>query len=127
MSAVKTKKKNIQPISKGCIYVHATFNNTIITITGPSGNVISWSSAGESGFKGTKKSTPFAAQSAVKNALTKASEYNMQSANVFISGIGNGRDAALRAIVQNGVEINLIKDITPLPHNGVRAKKPRRV
>lgn len=124
---IKTKKKIFESIPKGNIYIHATFNNTIITITGPHGNVLAWSSAGESGFKGTKKSTPFAAQVAVKNALSKASAYNLHSVNVYVSGIGNGRDAALRAIVQQGVEVTLIKDTTPLPHNGARPKKPRRV
>jgi small subunit ribosomal protein S11 len=122
-----SKKKQIQPSPRGCIYIHASFNNTIITVTNQSGGVISWATAGSTGFKGTKKSTPFAAQSAIKKALDAAAPYQMESAQVYVSGVGNGRDAALRGIAQSGLEILSIKDMTPIAHNGVRSKKPRRV
>lgn len=125
---VKNKsKKTISPIGSANIYITATFNNTLITITDLKGNTISWASAGLMGFKGTKKSTPFAASSATKKALSDLESYQIKEVNIFVSGVGSGRDAALRAITSFGLEINSIKDSTPLAHNGVRAKKARRV
>jgi small subunit ribosomal protein S11 len=123
----KQKKKISRTVSKGRIYIHASFNNTIITITDESGGALSWATSGSTGFKGSKKSTPFAAQSAMKKALDDAAPYNLESAQVFVSGVGNGRDASLRAITQSNLDILSIKDVTPIAHNGVRAKKPRRV
>ena len=123
----RTKKKNIVSSPRGRVYIQSTFNNTIITITDQGGNVLSWASAGSSGFKGTKKATPFAAQSAVKKAFDGAVAYNIQSVIIYVSGIGQGRDAAFRAISASDLEVTAIKDITPIPHNGVRPKKPRRV
>lgn len=123
----RSKKKNIVSSPRGRVYIQSTFNNTIITVTDQSGNVLSWASAGSTGFKGTKKATPFAAQSAVKKALDGALPYNVQSVMIFVSGIGLGRDAAFRALSASGLEVTSIKDITPIPHNGVRPKKPRRV
>lgn len=123
----KAKSKTIQPIPKGRIYIHASFNNTIITITDQSGGALSWATSGSTGFKGSKKSTPYAAQSAMKKALDDVAKYNLESAQIFISGVGNGRDAALRAISQTRLDITSIKDVTPIPHNGARPKKPRRV
>lgn len=123
----RSKKKIIQPVPKGRIYIQSSFNNTLISITDQSGNVLSWATAGSSGFKGTKKATPFAAQNAIKKALEAASPYELKSVQIFVSGVGSGRDAAFRALSSTDLEIISIKDITPLPHNGVRAKKPRRV
>lgn len=126
--ATTTKKKKItRSAPKGRIYIHASFNNTIITITDETGGVISWATSGSTGFKGSKKSTPFAAQVAMKKALDDAEAYHLEAAQVFVSGVGNGRDASLRAISQSQLEILSIKDVTPIAHNGVRAKKPRRV
>ena len=123
----RSKKKVIVSSPRGRVYIQSTFNNTLITITDQTGNVLSWASAGSSGFKGTKKATPFAAQSAVKKALDRALPYNVQSVMMFVSGIGLGRDAAFRAISASGLEVTSIKDITPIPHNGCRPPKRRRV
>lgn len=125
--AITTQKKTYRQVSKGKMYVLATFNNTLISITDEKGGVLSWSSAGNSGFKGTKKATPFAATQAVRNAVEKAKPYGINEVIVFISGVGTGRDAALRAISSTGLQATSIKDITPTPHNGPRAKKLRRV
>ena len=117
-----------QQIESGKIFVSASFNNTLVTITDLDGNTLSWSSSGNSGFKGTRKSTPFAATSAVENSLKKAKEvYGLREAEVFIKGPGAGRDAALRAIKAQKIKINLIADVTPMPHDGPRPKKRRRV
>ena len=129
--AAKTKKttkiKN-QNIASGRVYVLATFNNTLVTVTDEKGNAIASSSSGKSGFKGTRKATPFAATSAVESAVKKArDDYQMKSVDVFVKGPGTGRDAALRAIKSLGLKMNLIADVTPMPHNGPRAKKKRRV
>lgn len=123
----QAKKKVIRQVQKGIIYIQSTFNNSIVTITDASGNTLSWASAGSSGFTGTKKSTPFAAQIAVRKALEKAKNYGLQEVIVKVSGVGAGRESAVRAIGGQGVKVTSIKDITPIPHNGSRAKKIRRV
>lgn len=121
------KKKGKRVIPNGSAYIQATFNNTIITITDPKGNVITWASAGGQGFKGSRKGTPYAAQIAAENAAKKAVDSGMRQVDVFINGPGAGRESAIRAIQSAGLEINLIKDITPVPHNGCRPPKRRRV
>lgn len=122
---VRSKKK--EQIPTGKIFISATFNNTLVTITDEKGNALSWSSSGRSGFKGTRKSTPYAATTAVDTVIKKAKdEYGMQEVSVMIKGPGPGRDAALRAIRAAGLRMNMIADITPLPYNGPRAKKKRR-
>lgn len=120
----KKVKKNV-PVGIACI--RATFNNTIVSISDPSGNVISWSSAGCNGFKGSRKSTPFAAQVAGENAARRAREVGVKTVSVFIKGPGSGRESALRALHTNGLMVTSIRDITPTPHNGCREKKSRRV
>ena len=124
---VKKKKKVIRQVQKGIVYIQSSFNNSIVTITDEQGNVLSWSSAGSSGFAGTKKSTPFAAQTATRNALEKAKPYEITQVAVKVSGVGSGREAAVRALAGQGIQITFIKDITPMPHNGCRPKKIRRV
>lgn len=121
------KKKTIRKIQKAIIFIQSSFNNSIITVTDENGNVLSWASAGSAGFKGTKKTTPFAAQIAVRNALDKAKPYEIEEAQVRISGVGSGREAAARALNGQGIKITQIKDTTPVPHNGTRAKKARRI
>jgi small subunit ribosomal protein S11 len=123
-SSKKKIKKNI-PI--GGVYIQSSFNNTIITITDPRGNVVSWSSGGVVGFKGSRKSTPFAAQLAAENAAKKAIENGMKTVDVYVKGPGAGREAALRALQSAGLKVHLIKDVTPIPHNGCRPPKRRRV
>ena len=120
----KVKSKNIP---SGIAFIQATFNNTIVTITDLSGNVVSWSSAGCNGFKGSRKSTPFAAQIAASKAAEVALEHGMRSAQVYLNGPGSGRESALRALHSAGIAVTAIKDITPIPHNGCRPKKRRRV
>lgn len=123
-----TKKKKVKKnVPTGVAHIHATFNNTIVSITDPTGNVVSWSSAGCNGFKGSRKSTPFAAQVAGENAAAKAKEVGMRSVSVLIKGPGSGRESALRALHGAGLSVTSIKDITPVPHNGCRARKSRRV
>ncbi len=123
-----TKKKSGLIVStNGKVFVTATFNNTLVSITNDKGEVISWSSAGARGFKGTRKSTPYAATLAVEDAAKKAMERGLKTVQVFVKGPGSGRDSALRAIKSAGLSIALIADITPIPHNGPRAKKKRRV
>ena len=112
---------------RGNAYVQATYNNTIVTITDPEGNVLSWSSAGRNGFRGPKKATPYAAGLISRAAVEKAREYNLQEVDVFVKGVGSGREAAVRGLHANGLEVISIKDVTPIPHNGPRPKKPRRV
>ncbi len=124
---VKAKKSNLKVTEKGSVYVSATFNNTLVTITNEKGETISWGSAGAAGFKGTRKSTPFAATTAMEQAAKKAIEKGLKSVDVFIKGPGSGRDAALRAIKSAGLSIALIADVTPMPHNGPRAEKKRRI
>ena len=119
------KTKNIE---SGKLYISASFNNTLVTITDEEGKVLAWGSAGKSGFKGTRKSTPFAATSAVESVLKKAKEeFNVREVEIYVKGPGPGRDAALRAVRTAGVKISLIADLTPIPHNGPRPKKKRRV
>ncbi len=117
-------KKNVP---KGIIYIQSTFNNTIITITDQNGNVLAWATAGAAGFKGARKSTPYAAQVAMLSVLDRAKAVGMQEAAVHVSGVGSGRESAIRALGASGIDIISIKDRTPIAHNGVRAKKPRRV
>lgn len=121
------KKKNIRQITHGRAYIQATYNNTIITLTDLNGNVLSWSSAGQNGFKGPKKATPYAASVIVKDAVDKASVYGLKNVNAFVKGVGSGREAAVRALNTYGLNVISIKDITPIPHNGCRARKPRRI
>ncbi len=121
------KKKEKKNISEGVAHIQSTFNNTIVTITDVSGNVISWSSSGVQGFKGSRKGTPFAAQQAGEEAVKKAKEHGLRSVQVYVKGPGSGRESALRAIQSAGVNITLIKDVTPIPHNGCRPPKKRRV
>lgn len=123
----KLKKTSLKISEKGRVYVAATFNNTLVTITNEKGETVAWSSAGAAGFKGTRKSTPFAATTAVENVAKKAIEKGIRSVDVFIKGPGSGRDAALRAIKSAGLSISMIADITPIPHNGPRANKKRRI
>lgn len=125
--AKKSKKRVLRQIAHGRAYVQATYNNTIITLTDLNGNVLSWSSAGQNGFKGPKKATPYAASVIVKNAVEKAQAYGLKNVNAFVKGIGSGREAAVRALNTYGLNVLSIKDITPIPHNGCRARKPRRV
>jgi small subunit ribosomal protein S11 len=120
----RAERKNI---ASGVAHVSATFNNTMITITDAQGNAISWSSAGAQGFKGSRKSTPFAAQVAAEDAARKAQEHGMKTLEVFVSGPGSGRESALRALQAAGFVITLIRDVTPIPHNGCRPRKRRRV
>lgn len=121
------KKKERKNIQNGIAHIRSTFNNTIVTITDTSGNAISWASAGGQGFKGSRKSTPFAAQIAADNAAKKAMEHGLQNIEVYVKGPGSGREAALRALQAAGFTITLIKDVTPIPHNGCRPPKRRRV
>lgn len=124
MARKKKVKKNIQ---KGLAHIHATFNNTIVTITDEVGNVVAWSSAGVRGFKGSRKSTPFAAQLAAEDAARKAMEHGMKLVGVLVKGPGAGRESALRSLQGAGLKVSLIKDVTPIPHNGCRPAKRRRV
>lgn len=126
---VKKKKKKVAKVVKiGRAYIQATYNNTMVTLTDPRGDVISWASAGLAGFKGAKKATPYAAQIITKIAAQKArEEYGLEEVSVFVSGVGTGREAAIRALNINGLNVVAIKDLTPVPHNGCRPKKPRRV
>ena len=120
----KKEKKNI---AYGAAHIQATFNNTIITITDPNGNVLTWSSAGNLGFKGSRKGTPYAAQIAAASAAKKAMDYGLKQVDIYVKGPGSGRESAIRALQAAGLEINLIKDVTPVPHNGCRPPKRRRV
>ena len=120
----RRERKNVE---KGTVHIQATFNNTIVTITDVNGNAISWASAGELGFKGSRKSTPFAAQSASEAAARAAVEHGLKSVEVYVKGPGSGRESAIRALETVGLQITLIKDVTPIPHNGCRPPKRRRV
>jgi len=123
----RVKRKGKKNILNGVVHIQSTFNNTIITITDVSGNVISWSSAGARGFKGSRKSTPFAAQVAAGDAAAKAMEHGLKNVTVMVKGPGAGRESALRALAAAGLKISLIRDVTPIPHNGCRQPKRRRV
>jgi small subunit ribosomal protein S11 len=125
--AVKRVKKGKKNVSNGSVYVLSTFNNTIVTITDSMGNTICWSTAGAKGFRGSRKNTPFAAQVAAEDAARKAVENGMRSVQVFVSGPGAGRESALRALASVGLRVTYIEDITPIPHNGCRPPKRRRV
>ena len=123
----RVKRKGKKNILNGVVHIQSTFNNTIITICDVSGNVISWSSAGARGFKGSRKSTPFAAQVAAGDAAAKAMEHGLKNVTVMVKGPGAGRESALRALAAAGLKISLIRDVTPIPHNGCRQPKRRRV
>ena len=124
---VTRKRRERKNIEKGAAHISSTFNNTIITITDAEGNAISWASAGELGFKGSRKSTPFAAQSAAETAGKAAMEHGLKTVEVFVKGPGSGRESAIRALETVGLQITMIKDVTPIPHNGCRPPKRRRV
>ena len=126
-SRTRTKKKEKKNILNGVVHIQSTFNNTIITITDPTGNVVAWSSAGVQGFKGSRKSTPFAAQLAAEDAVKKAMEHGMKNVEVYVKGPGGGRESALRSLQAAGFNVIMIKDVTPIPHNGCRPPKRRRV
>ena len=121
------KRRERKNIEKGQVHIRATFNNTIVTVTDVAGNAISWASAGELGFKGSRKSTPFAAQTAAETAANAAKEYGLKTVEVYVKGPGQGREAAIRALQTAGLEVVMIKDVTPIPHNGCRPPKRRRV
>jgi small subunit ribosomal protein S11 len=121
------KGKEKKNVASGIAHIHASFNNTIVTITDTAGNVITWSSAGNKGFKGSRKSTPFASQLAAETAAKKAMEHGMKQVEVYVKGPGTGRESAIRSIQAAGLEIVAIKDVTPIPHNGCRPPKRRRV
>lgn len=123
----KGKKRVARAVPQGRAYIQASFNNTIVTVTDPNGNTLAWSSAGNCGFKGPKKATPYAASMLVKKVTEILAPYGVKDLQVFVSGIGNGRDGALRALNGNGFNILSIKDVTPVAHNGCRARRPRRM
>ncbi len=124
----KTQKKGKKrTVLEGKAYIKASFNNTIVTIAEPSGNVLAWGSAGASGFRGTRKSTPYAAQVAAENAAERAKAYGLERVDVFVKGIGPGREQAIRGLNSAGIDVQSIADVTPLPHNGCRPKKARRI
>lgn len=124
---VRTKKRERKNIEHGIAHIRSTFNNTIVTITDTKGNALSWASAGGLGFRGSRKSTPFAAQMAAEVAAKAAMEHGLKQVEVFVKGPGAGREAAIRSLQATGLEVNLIKDVTPIPHNGCRPPKRRRV
>ncbi|MHA7872018.1 MAG: 30S ribosomal protein S11 [Hyphococcus sp.] len=125
--AGRVKRRERKNISSGVVHVNASFNNTMVTITDEQGNAISWSSAGGMGFKGSRKSTPYAAQLAAEDAAKKAIDHGMQTVNVEVRGPGSGRESALRALQSAGLTVSMIRDVTPIPHNGCRPRKRRRV
>ena len=124
---VRTKKKARKNIEYGVAHISSTFNNTIVTLTDKAGNAISWASAGGLGFRGSRKSTPFAAQMAAETAAKAAMEHGLRQVEVYVKGPGTGREAAIRTLQATGLEVNMIKDVTPIPHNGCRPPKRRRV
>ena len=126
-AAVRTKRREKKNIEKGQVHISSSFNNTMVTITDMKGNALSWASAGGLGFRGSKKSTPFAAQSAAETAAKAAMEYGLKTVEVYVKGPGSGREAAIRSLQAAGLEVNMIKDVTPIPHNGCRPPKRRRV
>lgn len=123
----KTKPKVVKNVPAGIAHIQSTFNNTIVTITDPLGATVAWASAGSVGFKGARKGTPFAAQMAAESAARKAMEHGMRRVDVYVKGPGPGRETAIRSLQAVGLEINMIKDVTPIPHNGCRPPKRRRV
>ncbi|WCN37682.1 30S ribosomal protein S11 [Aneurinibacillus uraniidurans] len=127
VAATRTRRRDRKNIESGIAHIRSTFNNTIVTITDPHGNAISWASAGGLGFRGSRKSTPFAAQMAAEQAAKAAMEHGMKVVEVLVKGPGSGREAAIRSLQATGLEVNMIKDVTPIPHNGCRPPKRRRV
>ena len=125
--AKKVRRKEKKNVAHGAAHIKSTFNNTIVSITDPNGNVISWASAGHVGFKGSRKSTPFAAQMAAEQAARRAMEHGVRRVDVLVKGPGSGRETAIRSIQNTGIEVTGIKDVTPVPHNGCRPPKRRRV
>lgn len=125
--ATRTRRRERKNIERGAVHIQSTFNNTIVTISDSQGNAISWASAGELGFRGSKKSTPFAAQEAAETAAKAAMEHGLKTVEVYVKGPGAGREAAIRALEATGLTVTLIKDVTPIPHNGCRPPKRRRV
>ena len=125
--AASRKRRERNNIDKGAAHIQSTFNNTIVTITDVQGNAVSWASSGEMGFRGSKKSTPFAAQTAAETAAKVAVDHGMKTVEVYVKGPGSGREAAIRALQAAGLEVTMIKDVTPIPHNGCRPPKRRRV
>jgi len=123
----RVKRRERKNVESGIAHIKSTFNNTIVTISDPQGNVISWASAGTVGFKGSRKSTPYAAQLAAESAARQAAEHGMREVQCFVKGPGAGREAAIRALQAAGLEVSVIKDVTPIPHNGCRPPKRRRV
>jgi small subunit ribosomal protein S11 len=121
------KKRTVKAEPEGKVYLHASFNNIIVTFTNKAGQVVSWSSAGKSGFKGSKKNTPYAAQISASDAAKVAHDAGMRKVEVFVSGPGSGRESAIRAVASSGIDVTVIRDVTPLPHNGCRPPKKRRV
>ena len=126
-TVVSRKRKELKKVDRGQVHIQSTFNNTLVTITDMSGNAISWSSAGSLGFKGSRKGTPFAAQMAAETAARAAMEHGLRTVEVYVKGPGSGRESAIRALQTAGLEVNMIKDVTPIPHNGCRPPKRRRV
>lgn len=124
---LKKKKKLLRQVSNGRAYIQATFNNTIVTLTDQNGDVLSWASSGMVGFKGPKKATPYAAGQVVKKAVDAVKQFGLKEVNVFVKGIGGGREGAIRALHANGLQVMSVKDVTPIPHNGCRPPKRRRV
>ncbi|MFA6307610.1 MAG: 30S ribosomal protein S11 [Patescibacteria group bacterium] len=127
VKTIKSKKKVKKSIKKGQAYIQATYNNTVVTVTDEQGNTLAWSSAGLNGFKGPKKATPYAAGIIVRNVSDKVKEMGLATVDIFVKGVGAGREAAIRAFHANGLAIGSIKDMTPIPHNGCRPRKQRRV
>ena len=125
--AVSKKRREKKNVEKGAAHIRSTFNNTLVTISDTAGNTISWASAGEMGFKGSRKSTPYAAQTAAEHAAKIAVDQGMKTVEVYVRGPGSGREAAIRALATAGLEVTLIRDVTPIPHNGCRPTKRRRV
>ena len=123
----RARRRERKVIPEGKAYIQSTFNNTIITITDPKGNVIAWGTPGTAGFKGSRKGTPYAAQLAAQGAAYRAKEHGLRSVEVYVRGPGSGREAAIRALQSSGISVTRIKDVTPIPHNGCRARKRRRV
>ena len=123
----RVRRRQSKNIERGQAHISSTFNNTMVTLTDLQGNVLSWASAGQLGFRGSRKSTPFAAQQAAEEAAKKAMEHGLKSVEVFVKGPGSGREAAIRSLQAAGLEVNMIKDVTPIPHNGCRPPKRRRV
>lgn len=123
----RTKRRERKNIEKGAAHIRSSFNNTIVTITDTHGNALSWASAGEMGFRGSRKSTPYAAQTAAETAAKAAMEHGLKTVEVYVKGPGSGREAAIRALQATGLEVTMIKDVTPIPHNGCRPPKRRRV